>query len=53
VCDLAAAWRVSPALVRKLIRVGSLPCYRLGQRVLISEPDAAGYLAGRRRQGQP
>jgi hypothetical protein len=47
--DLAKAWGVSEALLRKEIAAGRLVCYRIGRSVLIGEQDADKYLASRRQ----
>jgi excisionase family DNA binding protein len=49
----AKQWALSPSVVRKWIRTGALPHYRLGRRVLISAADADAFLAAHRMGGQP
>lgn len=43
---------LSPAMIRKLIRLGQLPCVRIGRRVLVAETDLAAFVASRRTGGQ-
>ena len=51
IATLAKRWQVSPSLVRKWLRGGQLPHFRLGTRVLIAESDAGVFLASRRHEG--
>ncbi len=49
--ELAGAWRVSEALLRKEIRKGSLAAVRIGRVVLVSKGDAANFLERQRTRG--
>ena len=49
IAETAERLGISPAHLRREIRLKRLAVHRLGRRVLISESDLAAYLAARRR----